>query len=91
MSKKQKQIDQMEVLFWMDDRWVYDIVKDKAGLVIALCYHLNNNKHPDCLRNYEEQLTNEGFILLVSPSYPTLKDARNAAWRHKDQFTKDLD
>jgi len=75
----------------MDEVWVYDIVQDKAGVVIALCYHPYQYKHPDCLRNYEERLINEGCMLLVSGSFPTLKAARQAAWRHKDRFTKDLD
>ncbi len=76
--------------------WVYDIVINKNEEIVALCYHTeiigSSKLHGNCLLLDKAKLANDEDLKLdCSPAFPTLADARAAAWNRKGQFAKDLD
>ena len=76
-------------------QWVYDRVEDGYHQIVALCYHTfegeNGSAHPNCLDKDREQLHNEGLYISLSLAYPSLMEARAAAWKEKDKFSGGLD
>jgi hypothetical protein len=76
----------------MEMQWVYDIVSDKKGKVVATCIHPEGDEHPSCLIHDKITLVLEGFNLACSLPHPTLKEAQEAMWRTcAPLFTKGLD
>lgn len=77
--------------------WVYDIVINEDGKVVALNYHPKSPEifhlHPNCLAdaNSKMQLKLEGFQVDMSLEFNSLQEARAHAWTNKDKFAEGLD
>jgi hypothetical protein len=73
-------------------RWVYDIVRNQADQIVAVCYHqIDEAGEANCLGWLDIKLIAEGLSLGLSDVYDTLEEARASAWQMKDQFHPSLD
>ena len=78
--------------------WVYDIVKNEQGDVVALNYHIATGEDPTALcldrrlLGDKEDMVEKELDVFTSPCFDSLEEARQHAWAYrKDRFVGGLD